>query len=91
MLREGQCERNRIEMYDRTTSDDDRTGVYCAGRAQGHVQDYKSESNRVYLRIFGSRLSEKPVLFARYTIYKPENTAKGTGRYIRGVTVLVLL
>lgn len=53
-------------MYDRTTSDDDRTGVYCAGP----VPDYKSESNRVYLRILGSRLSEKPVIFGRYTVYK---------------------
>lgn len=67
MLREGQCERNRIEFYDRTTSEDDRTGVYCAGP----VPFYKSESNRVYLRILGSRLSEKPVIFGRYTVYKP--------------------
>lgn len=70
MLREGQCQRNRIELYDRTTSEDDRTGVYCAGP----VQDYRSESNRVYLRILGSRLSEKPVVFGRYTIYKPART-----------------
>ncbi|XP_052819353.1 neuropilin and tolloid-like protein 1 isoform X2 [Mya arenaria] len=70
MLRDGQCTRNRIEMYDRTTSEDDRTGVYCAGP----VPNYMSESNRVYLRILGSRLSEKPVLHGRYTVYRPANT-----------------
>ncbi|XP_053402482.1 neuropilin and tolloid-like protein 1 isoform X2 [Mercenaria mercenaria] len=70
MLREGQCNRNRIELYDRTSSEEDRTGVYCSGP----VQDYRSESNRVYLRILGSRLSEKPVIFGRYTVYKPART-----------------
>ncbi|KAH3777085.1 hypothetical protein DPMN_178522 [Dreissena polymorpha] len=73
MLRDEQCSRNRIEMYDRTTSEDDRTGVYCAGP----VPSYRSESNRVFLRILGSRLSEKPVLQARYTVFKPENTKHG--------------
>ena len=70
MLRKDQCTRNRIEMFDRTTSEDDRTAVHC----DGPVPDYRSESNRVYLRILGSRLSEKPVIFGRYTVYKPAKT-----------------
>ena len=74
MTRNQQCVRNRIEIYDGTTNDDDRTGVYCGGS----VQNYKSESNRIFLRIFGSRLSEKPVLLARYTVFKPANmSSKG--------------
>jgi len=75
MFREGQCNRNRIEMYDRTTSEDDRTGVYC----EGPVPNYMSESNRVFLRILGSRLSEKPVIHGRYTVYRPANQKKGEG------------
>ncbi|KAH3777100.1 hypothetical protein DPMN_178537 [Dreissena polymorpha] len=77
MLRDEQCSRNRIEMYGRTTSEDDRTGVYCAGP----VPSYRSESIRVFLRILGSRLLEKPVLQARYTVFKPENTKHGEGAW----------
>ncbi|KAL4234609.1 Domain first found in C1r [Mactra antiquata] len=73
MLREGMCMRNRIEFYDRTSSEEDRTGVYCAGP----VNDYHSESNRIYVRILGSKLSEKPVMFGRYTVYRPAATTEG--------------
>ena len=67
MSNNGQCQRNIMEIYDGTTSEDDKNGVYC----DSTVSDYSSLTNRLYLRLRGSRLSEKPIFSGRYTVFKP--------------------
>ena len=67
MSSNGQCQRNVMEIYDGTTSEDDKYGVFCDSK----VTDYSSLTNRLYLRLRGSRLSEKPIFSGRYTVFKP--------------------
>ena len=66
MSKNGQCDRNVMEIYDGRSSEDDKYAVYC----DGDIADYSSLTNRVYLRLMGSRLSEKPVFSGRFTVFK---------------------
>ena len=67
MSKNGQCERNLMEIYDGRTSEDDKGAVYC----DGDVADYTSLTRRLFLRLRGSRLSEKPIFSCRFTVFKP--------------------
>ncbi|KAL3859676.1 hypothetical protein ACJMK2_009884 [Sinanodonta woodiana] len=62
-----ECDLNMVEIYDGTTAESRREAVYCKGSP---VDEFVSNTNRVFIRILGQRLAWKPTLKAVYTVFK---------------------
>ncbi|CAG5128475.1 unnamed protein product, partial [Candidula unifasciata] len=62
------CDLHNITVYDRTTLESAAKESFC--RSQNEVLDISSDSNRVFVRLFGSSLHNKPYLRLAYTLFR---------------------
>ncbi|CAL1541949.1 unnamed protein product [Lymnaea stagnalis] len=62
------CDVNNVTVFERTTLDSAKKEEYCKGGVQ--FMDFVSESNRVFVRLFGSTYASKPTLRLVYSLVR---------------------